>query len=177
MVHFKEYVAGWLDSSIPDFLELLPRNSSSTAFALITCLDSDLNPATLLKNSPELRAALNGATPLKNGLLLPSRRLRDASVRNQIFFGFDEVWFFPTDMVEPKPDSAWIVGPNRIDQTNFHKLWHWMAENRCSLALGDGEGMNFIVKAHGLVKYLLAHSLLQPEPHLQLSELVKQDEP
>jgi hypothetical protein len=51
-----------------------------------------------------------------------------------------------------------------------------MGANGCSLALGDGGGLNIIVKAHGLMKYVIAHSLSQPEPTFQMSELWVQDE-
>ena len=49
-----------------------------------------------------------------------------------------------------------------IDQAKIDQLGDWMLMNGCSLALGDGDGLNFIMKAQGLVKYLLAHSLTQP---------------
>ena len=44
MIHYKSYVAGWLDSSIHDVLDALPRSSKATSFGLITCLDSNLEP-------------------------------------------------------------------------------------------------------------------------------------
>lgn len=42
------------------------------------------------------------------------------------------------------------------------ELGDWMKRNSCSLGLGDGEGLNFVVKAHGLTRHLLGHSLNQP---------------
>jgi len=175
MLHYKAYVAGWLDSSIDDFLERFPGTSRSAAFALITCLDSNLNPGSLLENSSELKAALIGVKPLGTGLLVPSKLLQDSSIRNLLFFGFDEIWFFPSNQIDPKPEQAWIVGPDRIDQTKLDKLGRWMTDNSCSLALGDGDGLNIIVKAHGLVKYLIAHTMCQPEPTGEMNELVKED--
>lgn len=63
------------------------------------------------------------AGPLKDhvrefasGLLVPAELLLEANSTQQIFFGFDEVWFFPSDPSEPKPDSAWLVGPARVGQ-------------------------------------------------------------
>jgi len=35
------------------------------------------------------------------------------------------------------------------------------------MALGDGEGLNIIVKARGLVKHLLGQSISQPAPTLR----------
>jgi hypothetical protein len=175
MGNYNEYVAGWLDSSIHDFLVDFPRNARSASFALITCLDSDMNPKSLLEKSPELRAVLNGVKTVKNGLLVPSTRLQEAKFRDTVFLGFDEIWFFSSDAIEPKPESVSIVGPNRIGERKLDQLVGWMTKNGCSMALGDGDGLNVIVKAHGLVRYLLAHSLSQPEPALHRSELIKED--
>jgi hypothetical protein len=165
MVHYKDYVAGWLDSSIHEFLKAWPRNSEKLKFALITCLDSDLEPNALLNRSPDLRSLAREARPLGAGLLVPTTRLLQANSQNQLFFGFDEAWFFPGKPVEPKPDSTWLVGPARIDQRKLEQLGEWMSQNSCSLALGDGEGLNFLIKARGLVAHVLAHSLEQPQPH------------
>jgi hypothetical protein len=176
LTHHKEYVAGWLDSSIEEFLDTFPRNSESAAYALITCLDSSPDPASLLQKNPTFRAALNGATTLKKGLLLPSKVLHKASLRSQLFVGFDEIWFFPTPEIEPKPESFSIVGPHRVDQEVLDNLGPWMEANGCSLALGDGEGLNLIVKAYGLAKFVIAQSLVQPEPSFKVNELWVQDE-
>jgi hypothetical protein len=50
-----------------------------------------------------------------------------------------------------------------------------MAGNDCSFGLGDGDGLNLIVKAHGLVRYLIAQSMSQPEPNLQTNGFWKED--
>ena len=45
----QDYVAGWLDSSISDFLNDLPDIVGSTKYSLITAVDSNLEPARLLE--------------------------------------------------------------------------------------------------------------------------------
>jgi hypothetical protein len=166
MVSFNDYVAGWLDSSVHDFFGGFPRHFENMKYALITCLDSELEPKSLLKKSPTLHSVASEAQPLGKGLLLPTRLLLQAESHIQLFFGFDEVWFFPSQRIKPKPPSAWLVGPGRIDQKKLDKVGAWMSENSCSLALGDGEGLNFILKARGLVKQLLGHSIDQPQPNV-----------
>jgi len=166
MVSYNDYVAGWLDSSIHDFFDVFPRHSKSMKYALITCLDSNLDPKSMLKKSPALRSVAREARPLGKGLLLPTALLRQAEFHNQIFLGFDEVWFFPSQRIKPKPPSAWLVGPARVDQKKLDKLGAWMSANSCSLALGDGEGLNLILRARGLTKYLLGHSIDQPQPNV-----------
>ena len=166
IVSYKDYVAGWLDSSIHDFLQVLSPNVASTKYALITCLDSNPSPASLRNKSPELKSIANKLQILGSSLLLPTELLLETDSRNQIFFGFDEVWFFPNKSIRPKPPSAVLVGPARLNQERLQKLGKWMLENSCSLALGGGEGLNFIIKARGLMKRLLGHSLDQPEPNV-----------
>jgi hypothetical protein len=164
MVSYEHYVAGWLDGSIHDFLEAVPPRFDSMRYALITCLDSNLKPESVLQETPELHSVARQVRVLGEGLLLATRVLLEANSLNQLFFGFDEVWFFPDVIHKPKPNSAWLVGPARIDQQKLDKLGAWMSDTGCSLALGDGEGLNFIIKARGLVRHLLGHSLDQPPP-------------
>lgn len=167
MVSYKDYVAGWLDSSIHDFLEVLPAKAASIRYALITCVDSNPNPASLRERSPELKAVAPRAQVVGTGLLVPTELLLEADSANQIFFGFDELWFFPNKSVEPKPSSASLVGPARLDQSRLNKAGRWMSRNSCALALGGGEGLNFIVRARGLVGYVLGQSIEQPQPQLE----------
>jgi hypothetical protein len=162
IVHYNGYVAGWLDSSIQDFLELLPRSYRSMEFALITCLDSNREPASLLDKSTELGELAKDARVSGTGVLVPTRTVVEANSRHRLFFGFDEIWLFPHDQIDPKPASASLVGPARIDQAKIEDLGQWMSKNSCALGLGDGEGLNFVVKARGLLKPLLGCSLEQP---------------
>ncbi|HUY92620.1 MAG TPA: hypothetical protein VMV10_28025 [Pirellulales bacterium] len=166
IVSVRGYVAGWLDSSIHDFLEVLPPRDASTKYALITCLDSNPNPASLRNTSPELKPIASKLKILGNGLLLPTKLLLETESSNPIFFGFDEVWFFPSKNIGPKPPAASLVGPARLDQPRLEILGKWLADNSCSLGLGGGEGLNFVVRAQGLAGFLLGHSLGQRDPAL-----------
>jgi len=132
-----KYIVGWLDTSIHDFLEILLL--SDVKYALITCLDSDPNPASLLNKSPELKPLVKSAEVLGNGILLPTKLLLES---NRIFFGFDEVWFFLTKKPKLTPKRS-IVGPGEIRYIG--EVEKWMMKNNCILGLGDGTGMNFIV--------------------------------
>jgi len=167
MVSYKGYVAGWLDSSIGDFLADLPKAFPTIEYALITCLDSHPKPATVKTNSvfEPIRRDLH---QVGQGVLLPTRLLLLNDFYRQVFFGFDEVWFFPHEITEPKPDGAWLVGPAKVDQHKLEKLGDWMSSNSCSLALGDGSGLNLVLKGHGLVRYLLAHTLEMEKPDTKI---------
>ena len=161
IVSYKDYVAGWIDVTIHDFLENLSPGTD-LKFALVTCLDSNPNAAALLSRSPELKSIARRSQTLGCGFLLPTQLLLESDSNKQIFFGFDEVWFFPSRVIELKPESLSIVGPSRVNQARLRKLGKWMSENGCSLALGSGQGLNFVVRAQGLTKYLLGFSIEQP---------------
>jgi hypothetical protein len=173
MVSYKHYVAGWLDSTIHDFLTANAPSGASSKYALITCLDSNPTPANLLDKSPELKSIANKASVLGTALILPTDLLLEAISRQQIFFGFDEVWFFPTKRIERKPKLVSLVGPTRIDQPRLDKFGKWMLDNNCSMGLGGGEGLNFIVQARGLVRYLIGHSIDQRQPSFGELEVVE----
>jgi hypothetical protein len=161
MIGYKDYVAGWLESSIHDFVQSFPRSSRKLNYCLITCLDSNTEPKQLLETSPELRPYTSRAEVIGEGILLSTNDLLNIYSENRIFFGFDEVWFFPSKSISLKPSLASIVGPSRINQALMDTLGIWMAENSCSLALGDGTGLNLILKARGLVRYVIGNSIDQ----------------
>lgn len=162
----KDYVAGWLDSSIHDFLAAPSLPATTARYALITCLDSNPNPASMRKKSPELKAVASKLEVLGTGLLLPSKLLIETERAAQILFGFDEVWFLPDKTIQARPPSGCLVGPARVDHARLQKLARWMADNSCPLALGGGEGLNFVVRVRGPARSLLGHSLEQPESAL-----------
>lgn len=162
----KDYVAGWLDCSIHDFLGVLSTDDPDTRYALITCLDSNPNPALLRSKSPELKPLTSKLRTVGSALLLPTELLLRTNAKTRIFFGFDELWLFPHGTIDSVPPSSALIGPTRINRTRFKRIGKWMAENSCSLALGGGEGLNFVVRAHGLPKFLLGYSIEQPEPSL-----------
>ena len=164
IVSNKDYVAGWLDSSIHEFLEILSPSAAETKYALITCLDSDLYPAALRGKSPELKSMAGKLDVLGDGLLLPTKLLLQTNSRRRIFFGFDEVCFFPEKPTRGKTAALSLVGPARLNQKRFNPLGKWMAETSCSLVLGGGEGLNFVVRAQGLARFLLGSTIERPDP-------------
>ncbi len=157
------YTAGWLDSSIHDFLIDLPRAFPSMATALITAIDSSPDVVGLLDRSPELRGIKPIAEPLGRGIVVPTRVLLEREKTHPIFFGFDEVWFCRKPPRAPRPDSvSMLYGPGRVREEELERIALWMAQSDCSLGLGDGLGLNFVIKARGLVQHLLSHTLQEP---------------
>ena len=60
MVHSKNDVAGWLDTSIHDFLGAFPSSFANMKYALVSCIDSNRNVHSLLPKSPELKYLATG---------------------------------------------------------------------------------------------------------------------
>lgn len=153
---YKNYIAQWIDSSISHYIcdyifDTFHENAKNLNFALITSLDSDCAPSLLLeywKNSKdsELKLLADMGKPLGNGILLPTATLVEVNAKARFFYGFDEIWFFKNDRIKPKPLTAWLVGPYQVDQKIFDQLGSWLIDNDCLLGLGDGCGLNTIVK-------------------------------
>lgn len=162
MISYKDYIAGWLNMSMSDFLNVFPVTSEKLKYSLITCVDSNTNPVSLLQSSRELKLLSQTASRLGQGVCVPTKSLLEVRREGPIFYGFDELWFFPSKPSQPKPDTAWLVGPERIKDQTLGHLGSWMNQNSCSLALGGGTGLNFVIKARGLVKYLIGFSIEQP---------------
>lgn len=102
------------------------------------------------------------AKVLGSGSIVPTKTLLEINREGEIFFGFDEVWFCPERPEIPKPDSEYLVGPDRIDKKTLRRIAPWMKRTSCSLGLGDGAGLNVAAKTPGLVRYLMTHSVSRP---------------
>lgn len=155
MLRTAEYCVGWMDSSIHRFMANIDPPPTSMKYALITCLDSCFEVASILSKSAALSPLKPQAEIVGKSVLVSTRRLLSAERNRQIFFGFDEVWFLPTALVKPKPRGIGLVGPTRLSPDLPAKLVSWMNDNSCTLGLGDGVGLNFVAKLQGLAKYIV----------------------
>ena len=152
------YTIGWVDSTTHEFLlglELpLP---AAMSYVLITCLDSCFDMPVVVERSREIRSAGLVGKIVGNGFLVKTRELLFRERKHPIFFGFDEVFFFPSVPRKSKPDALTLVGPEKLSQPLPAKWVDWLRRTGCSLALGDGTGLNFIAKLEGIAKYLVPH--------------------
>ncbi len=149
------YRSGWIDTTIHDFLSEIDDPPSSMAYALVTCLDSSFDVASLASRNPKLKGLKEHGKPLGQGVLLSSRRLIALERRQRMLFGFDEVWFFSKSRVAPKPKRVVITGPGKISAETMKAATAWMQRNGGSLGLGDGTGMNFCARLPGVAWYLV----------------------
>ncbi len=150
-----EFVSGWIDTSIHEFLVEIESPPASMSYALITCLDSSFDVAKALHENKALRRMTESGRKVGRGMLVRTRDLLDADRLESLFFGFDEIWFFGHPDVKAKPKSLVIVGPDRISADMRRPLDAWMRSEGCALGLGDGVGMNFCAKLSGLARFLV----------------------
>ncbi len=149
------YKSAWVDITVHDFLSEIDAPPTSMAYALVTCLDSSVDVAALVRHSDRNSPLACHGKTIGKGVLLRTSRLLSIERKTRLFFGFDEVWFFPQPVLRPKPDKLFIVGPHRLPPQLPKPLLNWMQKNGCSLGVGDGEGMNFIAKLQGIPAYLI----------------------
>lgn len=164
MARRDEYQAGWINTTIHDFLEEIAEPPSSMEYALITCLDSSPEVASIIDKSKHAADLKGKCRRVGAGALLKTRRLLAAQRRSRIFFGFDEVWFFPGHAISRKPESFVITAsyPLKPEQIGQHS--EWLISNKCSLGIGDGEGMNYCLRIRGVAKYIV-HAINEGKPH------------
>lgn len=155
MASHDDYITGWIDTSIHDFLSDIKDPTSSMAYALITCLDSDFNVHSLVEESKHLKGLRGKLSVVGQGILVTTRQLLAADKCDRLFFGFDEVWFFPNADVKPKPSALVITGPEPISSDETDRYGEWLRLNNCSLGLGDGTGLNFCLKIRGVARYIV----------------------
>jgi hypothetical protein len=158
MANNQDYTAGRVDSSIHEFLLAMEAAAPpSMEYALITCLDSCLDLPLLVKESREIQSAQLSGKLVGRGWLLKTNELLASERKQPIFFGFDEVFFFASPPRKSKPDAIVLVGPEKISQPIPAERLAWFRRNRCSLALGDGTGLNFVAKLQGIARFLVPY--------------------
>ena len=164
-----DYMAGWIDTSVHDFLQEIEEPTSSMKYALITYLDSSPDVASIFKKSDQFSHLKEKMKAVGAGALLTTRQLLAAQRQRRIFFGFDEVWFFPNPVISNKPEGFVITSPYSIDSEQINQYSTWLSVNKCSLGLGDGNGMNYCLRIRGAAKYIV-QAINESNPHSLDSE-------
>lgn len=147
--------AAWIDTSIHDFLLGIDDPPASMAYALITCLDSTFDVASVVRGNPGFAAVNEHGTKTGKGIVISTRRLIAIEARTRMFYGFDEIWFAPKSNLPARPQNLTLVGPERISAEMARRAARWMRESGVTLGLGDGCGMNFCAKLQGVAKFLV----------------------
>jgi hypothetical protein len=145
------YLGGWLDSSIRNFLYTIEPPSASMRYALVTCLDSSTDIKHMIKKSSALKPLEKEGKIVGKSLLIETKKLLDAERNRRIFFGFDEIWFSSAPALIPKPPDFWLNVPAELVRQMPNTLIRWMRNGNYSLGLGDGTGLNYVAKVRSVV--------------------------
>ena len=157
MLKTEEYSTGWIDSTIHAFLAEINSPPANMSYALITGIDSCFDLPYIIARSLSLKELGPKGHIIGKGLIVETKKLLTAEHKKPIFFGFDEIWFFPKRNIQPKPDKIFITRPKDLLEGLPEELVEWMDNNKCSLGLGDGIGLKFVARLTGIAKYLVQH--------------------
>ncbi len=146
------YLGGWIDSSVHLFLSHSREHLSRFRYALITCLDSNTDIGAIIDKSIHLKSLAEVGDIVGKSMRITTAQLLEAGRNDRVFHGFDEVWFSHTRFFSPKPRSAWLTGPSEMNDHLPDELVQWMHDSQCMLGIGDGTGLNYIVKISGVAE-------------------------
>jgi hypothetical protein len=155
MMEGPRFFAGSIDSSVHEFLSELSEIPSGMSFALVTCIDSNPDLPALLKVSPELRQISRQGRIVGSAFLIGTRRLLAADRSQRIFFGFDEIFFFHDRPVASPPKPGLLTSPDLGEETS-RELSSWMQRHRSTLAIGDGAGLNYLIRLSGVARLIVS---------------------
>ena len=150
-----DFVVGWIDTGVHDFLASLGKPAKDMAFAFITGVDSSFDMSSLLSLSRHFQPIQQHCTLRHGGIYLPTQLLVAQDRIDRLFTGFDELWLLAEPPVAPKPKELVITGPYRVSDAVLRLASVWMRQNKCALALGDGTGLNYIAKVSGIAKTII----------------------
>lgn len=181
------HISGWVNTSIHNFLLDITKISPGMSYTIISCLDSCSEVSLMVKKSKHLQSAIMNYFSIGNSLLVKTKDLVNSEHENQIFFGFDEIRFisqksFLDKIIFKSSENGMdinhdlsqlqnlhtnaetpltLVSPNQMESTSIQKLINLMQHYDLSCILGDGVGMNYLLKKsqRTLMEYLLkAHN-------------------
>lgn len=147
-------IVGWLDSSIGFLL----RNDADVlerfSWVLVTSIDSSKEMTDMI-TAKRMVERCDGCSFLDTALILPGANLARIAREYNLFNGFDEVWCFEEVPPSTKPADLWIVAPLNLNQEDAPRaLGQWMRASGCTLALGDGIGLNYVTQDESIARDL-----------------------
>lgn len=144
MSDVQDLFVGHVDSAgIPTVLESLVELDLSFAYAMVTVIDSDPRVARLPSIATLLRAQRKGVSILDRSIVVPRLTLLELVREWDLFNGFDEVWFFESVPLLPRPADVVITADVSMKTRDLGHVAAWMEASGARLGLGDGEGVNY----------------------------------
>jgi hypothetical protein len=140
---------GWNeDLDIPSALALGGDHGIYETVALVSTIDSGRNVAGMPSLIPKLEQGGHPHTLLEEDVAVGMATLLTL-IRDDFFFGFDEIWIFRTTPERATPRDVRLTSDQPLIEVSV-ALRNWMVESGCVAGLGDGCGLNFATFDPGL---------------------------
>lgn len=124
------------------------RPSSLIPFAVVTMVDSSAE----VSQMPWASSWTNSAQRSTSSALVPATSLVAIVEEEEVFYGFDEVWFsVSADPLCPQPGM--LVAPRQLVESPLDPA-EASAVTHMLLGLGDGYGLNFVALDQTLARRL-----------------------
>lgn len=136
---------GHIQSSVGEVVLNFARALQQERFVLITSVDSQHN----LKACVDVCALDPSAIYIEGGMLTSPQVLVRAAEAGTLN-GFDEVWVVSKRPASRPSAAAILVCPRDLDRDDAEQAVDWFEANGGVLAIGDGDGLNFIANSEDL---------------------------
>ena len=138
--------AGFIsDTSLGEFISAHATTFRRLPYVLISFIDSDSN----VVDMPWVRAHLDSDPSWalsQRPLIVTGTHFIQAVEGNLQLAGFDEIWVPSRWLVTPPPLTANLLAPRNLSDSVPAEVSEWMEETESRLGLGDGEGLNYVVR-------------------------------
>ena len=138
-------------TSVTQFVLHKPDLVSQFQYATISCVDSNRSqwlhstfPAYARdRNGEEVKYQL-----VQDGILISGKSLCKIVLNEDLFSGFDEVWFSEEKPIMPKPTDVTLTAEIPITDARNSEvrlmIAEWITKSKYVLGLGDGNGLNYV---------------------------------
>ncbi len=166
MHNLNNFWIGWIDTqNVSDITQLTfyyPELIRAFEYAIISCIDS--NPYPLLDELAFKGVPKESIIQLpgnERGIMTDGNTVADLAFNNELFNGFDEIWFFhkqpilsPLDEVQILSQS-WLTDKALIsERTDVQRVLDWCLKTGAVLGISDGVGLNYITVDEEVAKTL-----------------------
>ena len=131
--------------TVRDWLAANASRIRDLPYVLISSIDGDTQVSDMRWVTARRLDAPDWALSL-SPLVISGASTVDLLADNNLFTGFDELWIPSGLPVVQPPDEARLVAPLELDTEVPTEVLAWLKNSRCRLGVGDGYGMNYVVR-------------------------------
>ena len=127
---------------LPDYVRAHSEVIRTTPWAMIVCLDSSYDMTAFPSDEPIFQFRRQEVLMVEGAVAFSGVHLLELLDRFEVFFGFDEVWFFSERPVHAVPGELSLQGPFVPELFDLQAAGSWMRENQALAGVGDGKTEN-----------------------------------